>query len=163
LGYVSGTNDASFYIPPIGDHSKQEYIVQTEMVKITVMKAKIIRRIHDNSVVDDGVIAEFRGELRGIHNDIPDWMSMKVLTDEKRSFPLRRVVMYVHLFYLSAMQLLHRRVMKDVTIHQTSAHNGRESARQAVIEGVIAAKMAAKILGLMTSEGTIDTLCWLCM
>jgi hypothetical protein len=163
LGYLSGTNDVSFYVAPIGDHNKQEYIVQTEMVKITVMKAKIIRKIHDNSIVDDAVIAEFRGELRGIHNDIPDWMSMKVLTDEKRSFPLRRVVMYVHLFYLSAMQLLHRRVMKDPTIHQTSAHNGRESARQAVIEGVIAAKMAAKILGLMTSEGTIDKLCWLCM
>lgn len=139
------------------------YTVQTEMVKITIMKAKIIRTIYDERVVNDNVIAGFRSELRVIHNKIPEWMSMKVLTVEKKIFPLRKVVMYVHLFYLSAMQLLHRRVMKDFTIHGTVANHGRDSARQAVVEGVIAAKMAAKFLGVMSSEGSLVQICWLCM
>jgi len=163
LGYVPTHIDQPSQLPPSEVDNRREYVVQTEMVKITILKAKIIRTIHDDSVVDDNVIAGFRGELRIIHNDLPDWMSMKVLTEEKSRYPLRRVVMYVHLFYLSAMQLLHRRVMKDTTIHEIPARGNRESARQAVIEGVMAAKMAAKFLGLMTSEGSIVKICWLCM
>lgn len=127
---------------------------------MTIIKARIIRAIPDDGLVDDAVIVEFQQELNALNEALPEWMTMGSLINSQQSTPLRKVVFYFHLFFLSAMQLLHRRTMANPT-HCSSP--GRLNTRTSVREGLMAAKMTARMLALMQEERYIGQFCWMCI
>jgi hypothetical protein len=85
---------------------------------------------------------------------------MRSLISGQQTTPLRQVIMYFHLFYLSAMQLLHRRTMVNAK-HPNSS--GRGCTKTGVRDGLMAAKMVARMFALMKQEGYIGQFCWMCM
>ena len=137
---------------------REEDVLQQELVKVTIVKAKIIRAIPDDGAIDGSVIDKFRQELNDIKKELPEWMTMASLISGQQATPLRRTIMYFHLFYLSAMQLLYRRVMAN-PVHLRD----RVDIKTGVRDDLMAAKMVARMLALMTQEGYIGQFCWMCI
>jgi hypothetical protein len=134
-----------------------EEIIQRELVKIAMIKVKIIRIMATDDLVSDAAIGELRNDLSDFHQKLPAWMRIGSVFDSQRPTPLRRIIFYLHLFFLSAMQLLHRRVMCHPVCFEQSQH-----AKAAAREGLMAAKMASRVLSLMCLEGTFVQNCWMC-
>jgi hypothetical protein len=132
--------------------------IQAEIMKVTVIKSRIIRTMAGGVSLHHFPIDKFRRELRELHQAMPSEIAIGRVFDDQRPSPLRANTFYLHLFYLSAMQLLHRRV-----ILHTEESRQSSSAKEAIREGLVAAKMAARVLSLMRLEGTIVQICWLCM
>jgi hypothetical protein len=142
------------------EDAEDEDIVQRELVKVTIIKSRIIRAIPKDGAMSDFVIDSFRQELNAITKGLVDWMTLGALLNSKKPTPLRRIIMYFHMFFLSAMMLLHRRALADLTSLPAVRTANKKIA---VREGLMAAKLAARILALMRQEDCIVQLCWLCI
>jgi hypothetical protein len=142
-------------------------MIRRECVKVTIIKAWTLHRIPKTAPVPEILIADFRTELSAFHAQLPDWMSLGHLIAKKDSTPLdqfRPVIFYIHMFYLSAMMLLSRRlVIAYVSSNATGKVQLPKEARMAIQEGFQAAKTNARVMDAMLSEGKIVQLCWLCM
>ncbi|KAF2708779.1 hypothetical protein K504DRAFT_288900 [Pleomassaria siparia CBS 279.74] len=160
LGYASGRVSPKLCLLEDIHDAEDSDIVQRELVKVTIIKSSIIRAIPRNGTMDEDIIDEFRKELNAITKGLPEWMGLGTLIDSQKATPLRRIIMYFHLFFLSAMQLLHRRAMSKLAENKLPKS---ETAITAVREGLMAAKLAARILSLMRQEDSIIQLCWLCI
>ncbi|KAF2019938.1 hypothetical protein BU24DRAFT_129893 [Aaosphaeria arxii CBS 175.79] len=160
LGYTSGQLSPSTLLMMMEQDATEEDIIQQELAKVTIIKARIIRAIPDDGIVDDSVIDSYRLELHDLNERLPEWMTMKRLISKQDSTPVRKGTFYFHLFFLSAMQLLHRRSMANPTSCSSPA---RHSTRTGVREGLMAAKMAARMLALMAQETYIGQFCWMCI
>ena len=157
LGHISGQPSLESCLPEEGDDLLEGDIIQRELVKVTIIKAEIIRMTHDENLTDNAVINKFREQLRSFYKQLPQIMSVGSVLDPQKAAPLRPNIYYLHLFYLSAMELIHRRVMANPAKAKES-----EPAKAAVREGLLAAKMAARIFALMRLEGAIVQICWMC-
>lgn len=156
MGYASGQDIPNLAALQLEHGVEEQDIIQQELVKVTIIKAKIIRAIPVDGAANDYVIDNFRKELNEIREGLPDWMTMGALISDRQTTPLRRVIMYFHLFFLSAMQLLYRRAMADPMHLNPGIKNG-------VRDDLMAAKMVARMLALMNQEGYIGQFCWMCM
>ncbi|KAF2800112.1 hypothetical protein K505DRAFT_320727 [Melanomma pulvis-pyrius CBS 109.77] len=161
IGYASEQSTPSRYLLEDIQDAEEEDIVQRELVKVTVIKSSIIRKIPEDGVMSDDIIDDFRKELDVINKRLPRWMSLAALINPQKTTPLRRVIMYFHLFFLSAMQLLHRRAMANIAYSKSPLRAVATST--AAREGLMAAKLAARILVIMRQEDSIVRLCWLCI
>jgi hypothetical protein len=160
MGYVSERATPSLLLLEDIEDAEDEDIIQRELVKVTIIKSRIVRAIPKDGAMSDFVIDSFRQELNAITKGLADWMTLGALLTSKKPTPLRRIIMYFHLFFLSAMMLLHRRAMVVPTNPPATRTANVEIA---VREGLMAAKLAAKILALMREEGSVVQLCWLCI
>jgi len=160
MGYVSERAAPSLLLLEEIEDAEDEDIIQRELVKVTIIKSRIIRAIPKDGAMSDFVIDSFRQELNAITKGLADWMTLGALLTSKKPTPLRRIIMYFHLFFLSAMMLLYRRAM---VVPTNPPATRTANITIAVREGLIAAKLAAKILALMRKEGTVVQLCWLCI
>jgi hypothetical protein len=160
MGYVSERSSPSLLLLEEIEDAEDEDIVQRELVKVTVIKSRIIKAIPKDGAMSDFIIESFQQELKAITKGLAGWMTLGALLTSTKPTPLRRIIMYFHLFFLSAMMLLHRRAM---AIPTNSLAPRTENTTKAVQEGLMAAKLAARILALMRQEGTIVQLCWLCI
>jgi hypothetical protein len=162
LGYASGQAVPSLDSLEMEQGVKEEDIIQQELVKVTITKARIIRAIPDDGgPVDEAVIENFRRDLNEMTERLPEWMTMGALISGRESTPMRRFVMYFHLFFLSAMQLLYRRAITNAT--NQSSQSGQLALRTGIRDDLMAAKMVARMLSLMNQEGYIGQFCWMCM
>ena len=160
MGYVSERSSPSILLLEEIEDAEDEDIVQRELVKVTIIKSRIIRAIPKEGAMSDFIIESFQQELKTITKGLPGWMTLGALLTSRKPTPMRRIIMYFHLFFLSAMMLLHRRAMEIPT---SSLAARTENTTKAVQEGLMAAKLAARILALMRQEGSIVQLCWLCI
>jgi hypothetical protein len=134
------------------------------MAKIAIMKGVMLRTIEQP--VSNFTIQTIRNDLRGFNEGLPDWMMLSHLTSSTEiSANLRIVVFYVHLFYLSALMLLHRLVLRNIesVVNSIAASTGTEEMGHAAVEGYLAAKSAARILHLLLTNGDVVKFCWLSM
>jgi hypothetical protein len=139
---------------------RESAMMQTEMLKIAAIKTNILRLITPDNVPDATVLDSIRMDLKTFHNQLPDWMNMDSLGLENQFVPMRQAVFYLHLFLLSAMQLLHRRMM--AFHHQLSISVNIENTKAVIRDGLVAAKMAARLLTLMHKDGYIVQAYWVC-
>ncbi|KAI9166566.1 Peroxisome proliferation transcriptional regulator [Paramyrothecium foliicola] len=158
LGHSSGQDHQDYHLPQEDNAVLTGYVIEGQLVKATMIKAAIIRKMGDNCMADDSTIETFRNALRTFHHELPLTVTIDTLFDVQRPDALRPSIFYLHLFYLSAMQLLHRRIMAN----QLECTNS-EPAKEAVREGLLAAKMTARLLALMRLEGAVVQLCWMCI
>jgi hypothetical protein len=143
-------------------HGDEQRIIQVQLVKITLLKSKI-KRTFDSKIsngVDAMAIKNLSDQLSKFSKQLPVSCSLMSLLSSRAISVLRPIKFYLHLFYLSAMQLVHRRILAKFQHNNTSGIHGH--VETAVKEGLMAAKMAMRILKLMLQEGTVVKLCWLC-
>jgi hypothetical protein len=142
-------------------------MIRRECVKVTIIKACTLHRIPKTAPVPENVISNFRTELSTFHAQLPDWMSLGHLlanTEDPLLVQFRPIIFYVHLFYLSAMMLLSRRlVIAYVALDAIGKVQLPKEARTAIQEGFQAARTNARLMDSMLAEGKIVQVCWLCM
>jgi hypothetical protein len=142
-------------------------MIRHECVKVTIIKACTLHRIPKTAPVPESIIVHFRAELSAFYAQLPDWMSLgNLLSDGENPLlvQFRPVIFYVHLFHLSAMMLLSRRlVIAYVALDATGKVQLPEEARAAIQEGFQAARTNARLMDTMMAEGKIVQVCWLCM
>lgn len=158
LGHISTAQKPSTELLQVSADGNLSEIIQNEIYKVTAIKAGLIQFKPADSYFDGFTIDNFRQELKDFHQALPSNVSIGILFDAQHASPLRANIFYLHLFYLSAMQLLHRRVISNPEQARMSL-----SATAAISEGQAAARVAARLLSLMRLEGAIVQLCWLCM
>lgn len=140
---------------------EEENTIQQEITKITTIKANIVRSMSDTSNIVDATVGHLREELRAFHQQLPSWMAITGIPQVQVATSSRQLIYYLHLFYLSAMTLLHCRIMAA----RDSLHPSTESqhAKAAIRDGLVAAKINARILGMIHKDGSIIELWWMCM
>jgi len=145
-----------------------EDTIRQECVKVTVFKATIIHRIPAaGSIAVEATVADMRRRLSEFHIRLPPLMSLERILEYESDSPIahvRPLLFYTHLFYLSAMMLLARRLIiihSDMKIFDPPALGSQAS--QAIEEGYIAAQTAVRLLNLMLAEGRLIQIRWLCM
>jgi hypothetical protein len=138
-----------------------EDVIQRELVKLTITKANILGAMLSGVEVSNCDIEKFRIQLKDLSDSLPEWMNSKSLLIKQSTTALRRAVMYYHLFFLSAMQLLLRLPMAHLIHLQLSPE--QQEPKLAVREGLLATKLAARLLSVMGDEGIIIRICWMCM
>lgn len=149
------------------DESPSLHALHHHVVKITLIKRDILHGTTAN--VLEPTVAEHRKKLNAYYQDLPPWMNLGQLHPDMESGTpkeLRGSVLYVHLFYMSTMMALSRRLIvahvpKEPLVGGT-LRIARES-RQAIEEGFMAAQMTVRVLDLILPEGTAVDACWLCM
>ncbi|KAF2121462.1 hypothetical protein BDV96DRAFT_213376 [Lophiotrema nucula] len=161
LGYAPGQASSTLYLLHNESEGRDEDVIQRELVKVTIIKAKMLRAISNGDPLEDHTIEAFRQELKLLEASLPPWMRVTSLLNGRTNFPQSRTAMYFHLFFLSAMQLLHRLPMANSL--QLSLLPVRQTAQAAMKEGLMAAELAARLLNLMRLEGLVVKICWMCI
>lgn len=167
LDYTPASISCLRNIPEVTDGSAEDTIRQ-ECVKVTVLKATMIHHLPiAGAPVTEDIVADLRGRLSDFHVRLPPLMSLGRIVEYRPDDPvthIRPLLFYAHLFYLSAMMLLARRlIMVHVDAQAIGPPAATTHTSQAIEEGYIAAQMSVRILSLMLSEGRIVQICWLCM
>ncbi len=149
------------------DDDAPEDIIRQECIKVTIIKAKIHHQIPVTiGVVAEATVTNLSVILTRFFTQLPPWLSLEQLLkcEDNSMAVLRPLIYYVHLFYLSAMTLLARRL---VIVYISPANIGQiqmpREAQKAIEDGFVAAQTGARVLGLMLSEETVVQVCWLCM
>lgn len=167
LDYLPGIKLLRVQMSQTSQDMLPEDVVQREMVKITTIKAKITQSLADHRHAEDHEVRALREELQAFHGRLPGWMTLDQLLMAARNEPLRKIISYVHLFYLSTMMLLHRRlILKLVSVDEPPPIVGRKDSEQirlGIADGLLAAKTAARVFNLMLADGIAIKICWLCM
>jgi CRISPR/Cas system-associated exonuclease Cas4 (RecB family) len=144
-----------------------EDMIRQECVKVSIIKAEMLHRIPKNGPVVEDVVVDFRTRLSTFHSQLPDWMSLSHTSAAEHNelmTQFRPVIFYVHLFYLSAMMLLSRRlVIAYISLDAVAKVSLPPEARQAIEDGFVAAQTNASVMNIMLSEGKVVQVCWLCM
>jgi hypothetical protein len=142
------------------------FLLQRRAVKVTIIKAAILHSPLEKIMLTE-TVAELRAKLTSFHKDMPKWMSLgQLLNDAEDSLSedLRGIIFYVHMFYMSAMMLLSRRlIITYVPLDSTGKVHVPWESSQAIEEGFTAAKMAARVVDLMLIDKSVVQTCWLCM
>ena len=153
---------------PLDDlEAPPEDMIRRECVKVSIIKAALLHRLPTRAPVPEVVTLDFRAQLSRFHAQLPEWMTAAKLlggTDGELMTTFRPVIFYVHLFYLSAMMLLARRlIIAYIPPHVLGKVDLPPEAQRAIEEGYQAAQMNASVMNLMLQEGKVVQVCWLCM
>jgi len=142
-------------------------MIRRECVKVSIIKAFMLHRVPKTAPVPKVVVSDLRTQLSVFHSELADWMSLGQLFSDVPNVcqeKFRPVIFYIHLFYLSAMMLLSRRlVIAYVPLNAIGTTVFPTEARLAIEEGFDAAETNARLMELMLSEGKVVQVCWLCM
>ena len=167
LDYASDSLSSSLQFAIDEGDEHPEDMIRRECIKVTIIKASTLHRLPKDAPVLETTVAEFRARLSQHHSQLPEWMSLGQLLSQSDSdlmVQFRPVIFYVHLFYLSAMMLLSRRlIIAYVALDATGKIALPPEARQAIEEGYVAAQTEARMMEFMLAEGKIVQVCWLCM
>lgn len=142
-------------------------MIRRECVKVSIIKAEMLHKIPGTAPVLEEVVCKFQSRLQVFHDELPDWMGFQQLIKNEPSDLMNRfrpVIYYVHLFFLSAMMLLSRRLsIAYVVLDATGRVSLPPNAHRAIRDGFVAAQQNAAVMEFMLSEGKIVQVCWLCM
>lgn len=144
-----------------------EDIIRRECVKVSIIKAEMLHRIAKTVPVPEGSVTDFLHRLEQFHGQLPDWMTLRQLIANEESelmTQFRPVIFYVHLFYLSAIMLLSRRlVIAYMPLDSIGTVSVLAEAQRAIRDGFVAAQTIAWVMESMLAEGKVVQVCWLCI
>ncbi|KAL5592299.1 hypothetical protein FOBRF1_013325 [Fusarium oxysporum] len=173
LGYISGSEVSFREVVPLvdveADHASDiSHVVQTEMTKISLLNADILRMHLSIKELPSQAIASINKDLQDWHNQLPRQMHLPNLYREDLSVQVRRTILATHLLYLGATMLLYRRIASlFVQLSGIGHRHGilwkpmENTFLNHVDQGVTAATHSARILGLLRAEAGIFKRCWL--
>ncbi|KAE8848976.1 hypothetical protein HRS9122_02992 [Pyrenophora teres f. teres] len=144
-----------------------EDMIRRECIKVSIIKAALLHRLPTRAPVPEVVTLDFRTQLSRFHAQLPEWMTAAKLLGNTGSglmTTFRPVIFYVHLFYLSAMMLLARRlIIAHIPLDVLGKVDLPSEAQRAIEEGYHAAQMNASVMNIMLQEGKVVQVCWLCI
>ena len=139
---------------------------------ISVIHANMLHSLRSIKVFPYSPLKAWREELHRWHVDLPKIMQLHRLLDTKEiNDNQRRIIFYMHLFYLSAILFKGRVVVGYIETSRSNAtdnygkslmHDTFE-AKQAVLDGLQAARTIAKLLQILHSRDSVFKKCWLCI
>jgi hypothetical protein len=142
-------------------------MIRRECVKLSIIKAEMLLTIPKTAPVSEEIVFKLQSRLQVFHDELPDWMGFHpLITNEQSDLMnrLRPVIYYVHLFFLSALMLLSRRlIIAYVVLDATGRISLPSDSYQAIRDGFVAAQQIASIIEFMLSEGKVVQMCWLYM
>jgi hypothetical protein len=144
-----------------------EDMIRRECVKVSIIKTEMLYTIPKTAPVLEEIVFKFQSRLQVLHDELPDWMGFHQLIMNEQSDlmnRLRPVIYYVHLFFLSALMLLSRRlIIAYVVLDATGRISLPSNSHRAIRDGFVAAEHIASITEFMLSEGKVVQMCWRCM
>ncbi|KAH7123287.1 nitrate assimilation regulatory protein nirA [Dactylonectria estremocensis] len=172
LGYISG-NDAISEREILtemraDDRSDISEVVQTEMAKICILKADILRMQVAFKELTIPAMQSILKDLQNWHRELPEAMRVEASGNTNHTVETRRSIMHVHLLYLGAIMLLYRRVASQflqsyaLTPYQKTLPiplHGLVAEHSA--EAVLSAGTSARIIKLLLDDDSIFKRCWL--
>ncbi|KAH6988735.1 hypothetical protein EDB80DRAFT_175252 [Ilyonectria destructans] len=173
LGYIPG-GDISFreVVPLVdveADHSCDiSHIVQTEMTKISLLNADILRMHLSSKELTSQAMDSINKEIQDWHNQLPSQMHLANICRGDLPVEARRSILATHLLYLGTTMLLYRRITLQFV--QSSGIDCGDDILSKLFEdtflnhadqAVTAARHSARILGLLHTEKGIFKRCWL--
>jgi hypothetical protein len=146
-------------------------VIHAEMAKIAMLKAKIMRiDVAFKELPLPAVSQSAMDDLQLWHSQLPVAARLSSLdrTHGTHNDVLRRAVYHVHLLYLGAVVMLHRRIASQYSeaADRTAAMSPRLQPAIAYNHsqnGILAAKQSASIMKLLQSENGISERGWLVM
>ncbi|KAI1302600.1 hypothetical protein F5Y03DRAFT_361226 [Xylaria venustula] len=175
LGYKTGNDQVlqrvalscQLQVEVDDQHSISE-VVQTEMTKIAVLKAKILHMHLAFKYLATEPLNSIIRDLQAWYEQLPP--QMKLQSEPEHDVPLeaKRSICHVHLLYLGAIMLLFRRIVAentrvgrpDISL-PILRHPSSDLLSKQGPNALIAANTSAKILKLMLDENSIFQRCWL--
>ncbi len=140
------------------------------MTKICILKVDILQISFTSDELAALTIESLMKDLQGWYDQLPAQMHLANLRRVDLSAGVRRSIYHVHLLYLGAVMLLHRR-MASYFIRSKGLEKSRDFSWEPfekmlfkpVEEGILAARHTSRILGLLLEEKAILKQCWLVM
>ncbi|QKD57570.2 uncharacterized protein FOBCDRAFT_140392 [Fusarium oxysporum Fo47] len=174
LGYISGSEISFREVVPLIHGPfllpflRGATVVQTEMTKISLLNADILRMHLSFKELPSQAIASINKDLQDWHNQLPRQMHLPNLYREDLSVEVRRSILATHLLFLGATMLLYRRIASQFVQHSGIGHGYsilwkpiENTFLNHVDQGVTAATHSSRILSLLRAEAGIFKRCWL--
>ena len=134
--------------------------IQQEMAKVIIIKANILCTVDSFGDISPETVRSIRQDLSQWQHGLPEWMQLdSLLGSDPTTNNLRRVIFLVHLFYLSTVLLVARVSHWKRILYEN--FDVDEELKNAIRDGVIAARTGARILQLQLSEQAVFQRCWL--
>ena len=143
-------------------------VVQTELAKICLIKADILRMHLAFKELTLLSIDPIRKDIQGWYQDMPCEMRLDYAGRADLPLETRRSILYVHLLYLGAIMLLYRRLASQL-IRSLYVEKDRDILKNPMgellnthcNEGVLAACSSARILKIMLEDECVYKRCWI--
>ncbi len=142
-------------------------VVQTEITKISLLKAGILR---NHLVVQELTTLSMDGisrELQDWHGQLPEPMKLRSLCRDDWPPLVRWSLYHVHLLYHGAFMLVYRRIATHCTrLHRTGtdvASTQEPTLLNLVEQGITSALDTARIVTLLLQEQGVFRRCWIVM
>jgi len=124
----------------------------------------MVRELYTSTDLQPSSISATRLDLRKWHDELPRHMQISKLLDPNLTAKTRFGLYFAHLFYLSAMMLLLRRVLSRCKGPEEAAltlsNHASQELFEAVNDGFSAARIAARILNQLLAEEAVFQRCW---
>jgi hypothetical protein len=145
-------------------------VVQTELAKICILKADILRMQLAHEDLTAQSIETVIADLQRWYAELPEVLRIGYAGREDLNTETRRSILQIHLLYLGASMLLYRRIASkfampycvrkddDVRYETMEKLLNRHST-----ETVMAAHASARILKLLLDDNGVFKRCWLVM
>ncbi|KAK5627723.1 hypothetical protein RRF57_003438 [Xylaria bambusicola] len=169
LGYKTGNDQALRRMITLSELHIDEQagiseVVQTEMTKIAVLKARIL---HMHLAFKYLTPESLNSMIRDLQDCCPNELQLQNLSGQDLSYEVRRSIYHVHLLYLGAHMLLFRRLVAENTQslgrnpgrNPKLWHPSNELLSRQCPSALIAASMSARIFKLLLDENGIFQRC----
>ncbi|KAK8100095.1 hypothetical protein PG999_010469 [Apiospora kogelbergensis] len=173
LGYVPGNDSVPLEtqrkLPDLEINTSTDLveIVQNEMAKIALLKAKVMRMHLAFKELTSRSIRTIMDDLQTWYRRLPWQMRLENLMDSEHSASIRRSGFHVHLLYLGGMMLCYRRIAAQISEpRQQSRRIPFPEDEMALLldhceQAVVAAATSARILRLLLDDNGVFKRCWL--
>ncbi|KAI4148424.1 MAG: hypothetical protein LQ340_005099 [Diploschistes diacapsis] len=171
LGYLSGRTITTEGTPlaevELDDSGDPDEIVQTEMVRISLLKADILRTNLTFRDLTAPVIESVFEKLQDWYDNLPSQMHIGNGGRGDLPVEVRTSVYHAHLLHLGAIKLVYRRIVSQFVRSKALASDRGilplplENIAKYAEEGILAAKQSARILQLLKSDDLVFKRCWM--
>ena len=141
-------------------------VVQIEMTKICLLKADILRLHLTFKNINMRTLRTIAQDLQAWYHNLPPSMHLETSGEEELSADTSHTIMHVHLLYLGAIQLLHRRIASQYLRSYRLKSAASPSPMCAImmehnLEASQAAALSARTLNLLLEDSCVFKRCWL--
>lgn len=138
-------------------------MLQQSMARITVIKANILRTVACFRVLSPATLRRMQEDLDSWRSNLPPYMRLEALVKPAEVTPdQRRVIFYMHLFYMSALILKARALLSNQRV-AASLSTYHPEVNAAIVDGLHAARNSARLLRTIYIENAVVKNCWLTM
>ncbi|KAF2634026.1 hypothetical protein P280DRAFT_464278 [Massarina eburnea CBS 473.64] len=173
LGYTSEITSGDISIACSACHPDQMTIdeqIHIQTSKVGLIAAEIAKTVAAPGLATRENIAMLTGKLETWRTEVPLMLQIPALTSNcppDLNLYQRRAILMVHIMYLGALILLYRQLLVATAERQPTdgvswnLHLTTADVKRYRNECAMAGQQIARILGLMSFDGTLTRRCWL--